>query len=401
MSTRLFSRWITLSLTIVAIISATTEVRAQGILLTGVGSVNRSMGGAGTAAPLDAIGALHWNPGSISALPRSEIAFGSELLLADIDLSSTIGGVNVKTSGEPGVAVIPTMGWVHHVEGTAMTIGLGMYGIGGFRNNMPLDPANPLLAAAPLFADAEILQIAPTVSFALNDQLAVGIAPTLTAARLMLDPLGPPVTPGPGLSPGTGNRLHWGGGIQVGLYYMTKNNWNLGFTVKSPQWMEPFRFFTPTGVNKFDLDLPMILSLGAAFTGKENWIFAIDARYFDYDNTDGFSEFGWSNIFAAAFGAQYSINNCWDLRFGYNFNQNPISANDIALNLSDPLIQEHNITMGLSYHLSDNVDLTMAYVYLFNNSLTGPLPAGTFGPNATASHEIDAHSAIFGVSVSY
>jgi len=403
MSTRPFRRGITLSLTIAIVVTATIHAHAQGILITGVGPVNRSMAGAGTAAPLDAIGALHWNPGSISALPRSELAFGTELLLADIDLSSSIGGVNAKTSGEAGVAVIPSVGWVHHVEDSPTTIGLGVYGIGGFRNNMPRDPNNTLLSgppfAGPLFADAEFLQIAPTVSFALSDRLAIGIAPTITTGRLTLDPLGPSVvTPAP--TPGTGNRMHWGAGVQVGLYYQSENNWNLGFTIKSPQWFEEFRFFTPGGVTTFDLDLPMILSLGAAYTGRENWIFAVDVRYFDYDNTDGFSEFGWSNVFAAAIGAQYSVNECWDVRFGYNFNQNPISANDAFTNIADPLIQEQNVSLGMSYHLTDHVDLSMAYVYLVNNSLTGPLPA-PFGPTDTLSHEIDAHSAIFGISVGY
>lgn len=400
MSTRLFSGWITLTLTVVAIISATAEIRAQGIFVTGVGPVNRSMAGAGTAAPLDSIGSLYWNPGSISALPKSEIAFGAELLLADISLSSSVGGTSASTTGEGGVAVIPSIGWVHHVEGTPLTIGLGMYGIGGFRNNMPRDPNNLVLSGngglpGPLFADAEILQIAPTVSLALTDRLSVGVAPTLSAARLMVDPLGPPIGP-PG--PGTGNRVHWGGGIQVGMYYMTDHNWNLGFTIKSPQWFEQFRTFTPAGVSKFNLDLPMILSLGAAYTGWENWLLAVDVRYFDYKNTDGFSELGWSNIFAAAIGAQYHVNDCWDVRFGYNFNQNPIHASSAFTNLATPLIQEQNIAMGTSYHLTDNVSLSMSYVYLVNNGLTGPAP---FGPGSTISHELNAHSAIFGVSVGY
>ena len=103
---------------------------------------------------------------------------------------------------------------------------------------------------------------------------------------------------------------------------------------------------------------------------------------------------------AGAVGAQYTLNDCWDVRFGYNFNQNPISAADAALNLSDPLIQEQNVSMGASYHLTHNVDLSVAYVYLVNNSLTGPLPA-PFPGGSTLSHEIDAHSAIFGVSVGY
>jgi long-chain fatty acid transport protein len=330
------------------------------------------------------------------------MAFGTELLLADIDLLANIGGGQFKSSGEPGVAIIPSIGWVHHLEGTPMTIGLGVYGIGGFRNLQGLNATTTNLGlTTPLFADADIFQLAPTVSFAVSDRLAVGIAPTITAMRVMLDPLGPSVV-NPGASAGTGNRVHWGGGVQIGLYYMTDHDWNFGLTIKSPQWIEEFRFYDDTGgVTKFDLDLPMILSLGASYTGKENWLFAVDVRYFDYDNTDGFSEFGWSNVFAAALGAQYSVNECWDVRFGYNFNQNPISPGDVVTNLSTPLIQDQNVTMGFSYHLTDNVDLSLAYVYLVTNSVTGPLPSPPFGPTDTLTHEITAHSLIFGVSVGY
>src|SRR5688572_25148848 len=138
-------------LAILGTLTFTASLNAQGIAVTGVGPVNRSMGGAGTAAPLEAIGALHWNPASISALPTSEVSFGLEALLADVDLSTSVGGATSKTSGEAGIAPIPAVGWVHHLDDTPTTIGLGIYGIGGFRNNMPADPTNPLLAGGPLF----------------------------------------------------------------------------------------------------------------------------------------------------------------------------------------------------------------------------------------------------------
>jgi long-chain fatty acid transport protein len=256
------------------------------------------------------------------------------------------------------------------------------------------------LAGGPIFADAEVLQIAPTISYALSDCLSIGIAPTLTAARMMFDPLGPsPITPAP--TAGSGSRVHWGGGLQVGVYYLTGNAWHFGLTVKSPQWFEDFRFFTPTGVTTFDIDYPMIASLGVAYSGFENWIFAVDARYVDYDNTAGFSEFGWSNVFAGAIGAQYRVNDCWRLRLGYNFNQNPIHAGDVLTNISDPLIQDQNIAAGASYRLASNLDLSVAYVYLVNNEVTGPLPSPPFAPGDTLTNEIDAHSLALGVSVRY
>lgn len=391
--------WILPVVAILKILTIAVSVQAQGIAVTGVGPVNRSMGGAGTAAPLEAIGAIHWNPASISALPTSEVSFGLEGLLADIDMSTTVGGVTTTTSGEAGVAPIPAVGWAHHMEDSPVTVGFGVYGIGGFRNNLPANPASPILAGGPMFADAEIMQIAPTLSYALNEQLSIGFAPTLTAARLMLDPLGPsPIIPTP--TPGSGNRVHWGGGFQVGLYYITDSCWHYGLTFKSPQWFEDFRFFTPTGVTTFNLDYPMIISLGAAYSGLENWIFAIDARYFDYDNTAGFSEFGWSNIFAGAIGAQYLVNDCWRLRFGYNFNQNPIHASDVATNISDPLIQVQNISAGISFRFAYNIDVSMAYIYLVNNGVTGPLPA-PFAPGDTITNEINAHSLALGATIRY
>jgi len=353
------------------------------------------MGGAGTAAPLDAIGALHWNPGSISKLPRNEVSFGIEGLLADISLTSNIGGNSATTSGEAGVALIPSVGWVHHVKDTSVTLGLGLYGIAGFRNNMPADPNNPLLAAGPVFADAEIMQVAPTMSIALNDRISVGVSPTLSAARTMFNPLGPSVI-SPAAGPGSGNRVHWGAGVQAGVHY-DGDCWQSGLSIKSPQWFEEFRFFTPTGVVTFDLDYPMIISGGVAYRGFNRWVIAADVRYFDYENTAGFSDLGWRSTFAGAIGAQYRCNDLWTVRAGYNFNQNPIQSEDALANLANPLIQEQNIAAGASCKLTCQVELTIAYVYLVQNDVTGPLPGGV----DTLTHEISAHSLATGLRVQY
>jgi long-chain fatty acid transport protein len=375
------------------------QALGQGISVTGVGPVNRSMGGAGTAAPLDAIGALHWNPGSITQLECSEVSFGIEGLLADISLSSTVGGATSSTSGEAGVALIPAVGWVQHVEGTPVTIGLGLYGIGGFRNNMPRDAGNPVLAAGPLFADAEIMQVAPTVAVQLSERISVGVAPTITAARIMFDPLGPSViTPTADL--GSGNRVHWGGGIQAGVAYQG-DCWRSGLSIKSTQWMEDFRFFTPSGVVRFDLDYPLIVSGGLAYYGLERWVFAADVRYFDYANTAGFQELGWRSVAAGAIGAQWQYNDCWTFRAGYNFNQNPIQGEDAFTNIANPLIQEQNLAAGASCHLTETVDLTLAYVYLVNSEVSGSLPSPPFGAADTLAHEISGHSLALGARIRY
>lgn len=395
-----FTRLCACAALILTAIAPSSPLFAQGIAVTGVGPVNRSMGGAGTAAPLDSIGALHWNPGSISALPCSELSFGTELLNADIRLSSTLGPASGSTSGDAGWSAIPTIGWVHHLDGSPVTLGVGIYGVAGFKNNMPFDASNPVLSGAidpllgPAFGSADILQIAPTLSYQLTEKLSVGFAPTITTVTVNLDPLGPPVLPLPATD-AQGNRMHWGGGFQVGAYYRGDNGINVGATFKSKQWIEELDFNAAGGTVHWNLDYPTIVSLGLAYTGMENWTFAIDGRYFDYEHTDGFKELGWRSVFAGAVGAQYRATDRLTARLGYNFNQNPIQSDAVITNLISPLIQDQNVSTGFSYQFTDHVVLNGAYVYLVKNSVSSP--AGPF----TVSNEISAHSLIAGVSVRY
>src|SRR5947209_8517931 len=96
-------RSLALSLTGVALTAL--PARAQmGPILTGNGPVNRSMGGAAVAAPLDALGALYWNPATTSGLPSSSVDFGLELLLPHTRLTSSLPA-NVLGPGVPPIAL--------------------------------------------------------------------------------------------------------------------------------------------------------------------------------------------------------------------------------------------------------------------------------------------------------
>src|SRR5271165_2915472 len=119
--------WGRILLTAAAALVLARGVNAQGIELDGVGPINRAMGGAATAAPIDSMGAILWNPASISGLPCSELAIGLELLLPSERLSSSIapgalgGGfppiaLGGSTGGEPGVSPIPSMAWVYKCD---------------------------------------------------------------------------------------------------------------------------------------------------------------------------------------------------------------------------------------------------------------------------------------------
>ena len=365
--------------------AANSTVLAQGIYLTGVGAVNRSMGGAATAAPLDAMGALHWNPATISGLACNEISFSAEIMLIEEEL--TAGGVTA--SSDSGVVPIPAIGWVHHLEGTDDTIGLGLFSFAGFAQNMPATVGNPILDPAgpfgPLYSDGQFFQIVPTYSRAVTDRLSIGFAPTINLARVSIDPI--PFGPA-ALGPGAGTRWSWGLGAQLGVYYLQSETTRFGFSIKSPQWFEDFRTQTVAGgvpaESRLKLDLPMIVSGGVSYTGFEDWTLAMDLRYFDYKNTDGFgkpdmfgTELHWDNVFAVALGAQKRVNDSLYLRGGYTFNTSPINSGNIGVNFATPLIQQHVLGLGASYAFTRNVDLTLSYNQIFQADQSGP---SVFGP---------------------
>ena len=146
-------------------VGLTSALFAEGIAVPGVGPINRAMGGAAVAAPIDAVGAIHWNPASISGLASNEMLFGFELLLPTEEIASTLGPFSGSTGGEPGVSVIPTFGLVHRPVDSPWTFGFGLFGIAGYSINYPADPSNPILSPQPpnglgvgrLFSQTEVL----------------------------------------------------------------------------------------------------------------------------------------------------------------------------------------------------------------------------------------------------
>jgi long-chain fatty acid transport protein len=419
-----------------ALVSSPAATRAQGIFLTGVGPVNQGMGGAAVAAPLDSAGALAWNPATISGLSKSEMTVALGLVLPSTTISSQAFGLAGSTDGEPGVTPIPTMSFVLKDACSPWTWGVGVFGIGGFSTNFPgsslANPAtaNPILTPQPpagigvgrVFSHAEIYQVTPTVSYALTEKLSVGFAANIDLADIQADPLlfAPPnfalgsFTYGPG----TGTRFAWGAGFQVGAYYITDYNWRFGVSYKSTQWFEPLRFNSNDQLgnpvlDKVNFDLPSITSIGAAYSGFERLLYAVDVRFFDYAKASGFNGtgfradgsvagLGWRNVVSVSNGVQYNLTDCWDVRGGYTFVGNPVPASQEQFNLGTSLIMQHFLSVGASYRIRQNIAANIAYTHGFQASLTGPYvtPAGPI-PGTSITSTTSADLLIVGLSLQF
>jgi long-chain fatty acid transport protein len=431
------------ALSFVALARSAPAVRAQGFILPGAGPVNLSMGGASTAAPLDATGSLYWNPATISGLPASELDFALELLYPRSTVSSAVpagalgpglppGPVAGTTHDEAGAFLYPTGGFVYRPEGSPWTFGLGVFPAGGFGTNYPGSLTNPVfspfppngLGLGPVASDFILVQLAPAVSYQVTDALSVAVSPQVGVARLSADPgvfiaPGAPVGVAAPSPAATHTRYAWGAGFRIGLYYVANEPWRLGASFQSPEWFEDFRFqardeLGRPSTRKLPFEAPLIVSVGAAYTGFDRFTFAADLRYLDFkdipfigrgagfDRAGAVKGLGWDSVFALALGVQFQATDCLAVRAGYTFNTNPIANAVSVFNIASPVVFQHQLGLGASYRLTPACSLSVAYNHVFDNAVTGPLftPAGPV-PGSSVTTGTMADSLSMGVSVQF
>jgi long-chain fatty acid transport protein len=222
----------------------------------------------------------------------------------------------------------------------------------------------------------------------------------------------------PTFPPGTHTRWHWGGGVQAGVYYAREDGWRLGASVKSPLWFESFHFQSTDEIGRprslaFDVDLPLIASVGGAYSGFERWLLGVDFHYIDYKNANGLRDSGFAptgavrgvgqrSIWAVALGAQYQLTDTVSLRAGYTYNDDPVDDAHAFFNVGSPTIIEQTISVGASYKVTDSFTLSMAYAHAFQNSVTGSFvtPFGSV-PGTSVTNVVSADTFVIGGTVRF
>ena len=406
---RTISKFAIVLATSFAMALSVTTLNAQGISLRGVGSINESMAGAGTALPLSAAGAIHWNPASIAEFDSHQAEMGLSMIYADARVESTVGPFTGNSRSESGVCPIPTMALVLKGQDPRVTYGIGVFGIAGFKLNYDASLTNPLhfpqgtLGPLPTFGrvntEAEFFQIVPTIAYTINDCWSIGAAPTMTIGRLGIEPLFTAAPGAAGYASGSGSRYSFGGGGQVGLYYKPTNVFSTGLTFKSEQRFEDFTFKSQdnaTGLpirNDIDVEYPLIISLGTAYHVSPRTVIANDVRYFDYGQADFFGTagfnpdgsligLGWSSVMSVATGISHQVNDCLTVRGGYVWNESPINAQNAFINSNAPLNLQHVASLGFTVQMHPSMALSAAYLHAFDQETSGPY-AGQPGTDVT------------------
>jgi long-chain fatty acid transport protein len=407
---------------------------SQGLINPGAGPINRAMAGASTAAPVD-FGSTYWNPANLSGLDRPEFLIGSELIIPSTHLTTTLPAGTIGGTFPPtnrfGVArsdsgVVPSLATgvaFRLADDSPYTFGLGIFGFVGGNVNYAGSQTTPLLAPrrppnyfgfGPIWANVALLTFNPSASVQLTDRLSVGGGPVISSMSLGFSPAffapGPKDAFGlPTFPDATNSRVFWGGGFQLGLLYELNENWNLGFSYKSPIWQERWAYNTSTpdlsgrriGVQA---TIPAIYSWGVAYKGIERALIDVDLRYFDYGNAALFGQsvknggLGWESVFAVAIGGQYALTERVTLRGGYLYNMNPIPHTLTLFNVQLPGILTNTMSLGVSFQLTKDITLSSAWVHGFRNSIQGGVEQE---PGASTKFDTQLDSLVVGLNIQF
>ncbi len=423
---------------------ALTAQAQVGHTLSGVGPVDQALSGAGTANPQDILGALHWNPASITRFGTSELSLGVQLLFPTSDLNSSVSAgafgpmfgppmdLGGTTASEAGPFVMPALGYVKGLGESRWNYGVAAVVSGGFGTDYPMATSlagNPINTPQPpnglgfgaIYSSFALMQLAPTAAYQITDNVSFGIAPTLNYAMLEVKPF-PAAAPDDANGDGfpsyadAPNAGATGFGFQAGLLATMESGFSVGVSFKSPQNFQDFEFdgVDESGAAKamtFNLDYPMILSAGIGYS-MDKLELAADYRYIDYANTDGFDTagfdntgavtgFGWNSISVVAVGVQYQLTDRLPVRLGYSFNENPVPDEYTFFNTPANAIIQSRVSGGFSFDVSEKIGLSTGFQYGFENAIEGAWQHPQFGsvPGTRVESTLSTLFLMFGLDV--
>ncbi len=414
----------------------------DGHFLHGAGPVNEAMGGADTGICLDATGSIAWNPACTVRFSGRRFEFHGTIFTPWRSLSSTVDA-NAFGPGMPGAtlsgttvssrdtSLMPGFAFVYHRVGSPTAYHAAMLAVSGFGVDYAENTnfSNPILTPqAPngfgfgrIRSNYMLVTVPVGFSRELTERLSAGISvvPALSMLQVIPAPFTAPVIGGSSMPYylSAGNNAPAGGvGFQAGMQYEFKAV-SFGLSYHSPVFFEKFNWNREdlsgaAHAFSFRMNLPQVVTFGTGAAVTKSTRIGVDARWFDYANTGGFSKvgynadgsvagFGWRNIWAVGGGVQQRVSKSTKIMAGYNYSQNPVPAQYTFFNTPAPAIVQHHVSGGIVQNVH-GWDTMVTYYHAFRNSITGPwISAQGAIPGTSVTSSMSENSVTIGFAKSF
>lgn len=408
----------------------------NGYFSHGYGMKAKGMAGAATAMAVDSFGGAN-NPASMVFVgDRLDVGVDWFRPIRSAERTGSAGfglpGGSVDASANSGSNdfAVPEFGY-NMMMGDKMSFGVTVYGNGGMNTDytggeIPAGKCPPagatsnlLCGSGRLGVDLMQLVIAPTFAYKLTEQHSVGVSPLIGYQRFKAEGL----SGFAGMShdssyltnQGYDNALGWG----VRLGYMGKLNdmVSIGAAYSSKIKMSSFDKYRGLFAEQGDFDMPENWNVGIAIKPIPSTTIALDYQRISYSGVNAIANpstnaalgaqlgndngpgFGWGDVDVFKLGVEYAYSPKLTLRAGYSHSDNPIQSRDVTFNIIAPGVITDHYTLGFTYGLGKDSEVTMAYMHAQENSVSGTsLYSTLYGPGVGGTETIKMHQDSLGVA---
>lgn len=374
---------------------------------------------------------LYFNPAGISRLDEAQINIGVNFLYPDLTLKDTgtaLNGANVfapgsgpigtDNGGNPGALTpVPNLHIVAPIsEDKKLWAGVGFAAPFGLGSKYHDDYFARFDSTE---SDLDTFDILPSISYAPNDKFSIGGSLVIEYAHADLRRSAPALVAANTVaeldSSLKGND--WGMGWDLGIMYEPWKGTVFGANYRSNVQHDLYgQIYLQGNVNAIgsaELELPDIATLGVTHEFNERWTGLFQTSWFGWSsyntiqpvlkNGTPLSETiqDYENTYALAVGAEYTLNDDWVLRAGYQYDETPTT--DQYRTTRTPDGDRHWISAGATYDLTENFSLDLAATYIFIEEEPINLQRGAAGTSTTTvSAETQSPSVLIGaVALNY
>jgi len=437
----------TISILILAVAVVPTAYATNGYFTHGIGVKNKSLAGAGTAMPSEAISAASNPAAAVMVGEKFEVGLSlfsprrsyeaSESQVNGNFGAFTIGPASIDSDKEYFIIPYVAKTWAFR-ENSAL--GVSFYGRGGMNTkwhggSATLDPDGP--GPAPVLtlpgtfgggtAGVNLSQAFLDVTAAFDlGSLNVGFSGVLAVQGFKAEGLVlfSGFTETFAASGGTqlprhltdnGTDFSFGYGVKVGAIFEATDRLNLGISYASKTSMTDLDDYADLFAEGGGFDIPASGRLSVSymatpevslhFDWERTWFSDVDSVGNSISNIfacptagqGGMSVgnclggkngagFGWDDVAVFKFGVQWVYSNKTTFRAGYSSADQPIPKSEVLFNILAPAVIEQHFTLGFTRILNNAREWSMAFMYAPSNDVKG---ANTFDPTQTL--EIEMH----------
>ena len=333
----------------------------------------------GRFAQVEDSSAVWHNPANLVFLTNAEVQLTPSVVYLQVDYSGASG---VETSTENPWKPVPTLFASAPIQGGDFVLGLGITAPYGLSVDWDQDPSSPFHYSAPYSTGMKTLNINPTLSVRLLENLSLGLGFDAMWSELDIKQYYPWVAfPGSvggepdGDAQFKGNG--WGWGVNVALTWEFVTNNRVAVTFRSQQTVAydgdfTINNITPTAAAlgatassgfSTQIGFPNIVGVGYGLRLSDRIRIEVNAEWLQWSRFQSLSldidnnsfllpstavPQDWNDSFTAGIAGDYRISDHFIARLGYLYYNSPVP--DETFSPSIPDSNQHVFTFGLGYH---------------------------------------------------